>query len=63
MTQAKQLNIKIMTTQENLNFYNKAFTEQLKSLSKRVSEGELSPNTTAKEITRIAEALVKLNNL
>ena len=53
----------IMTTQENLNFYNKAFTEQLKSLSKRVSEGELSPNTTAKEIARIAEALVKLNNL
>ena len=52
-----------MTTQENLNFYNKAFTEQLQSLSKRVSEGELSPNTIAKEITRIAEALVKLNNL
>mgnify|MGYP001123586074 CR=1 FL=1 len=58
-----QLKQNIMKTPEQITFYNRVFTEQLQSLSQRVSEGELSPNTTAKEIARIAKALTKLNDL
>ncbi len=48
---------------DKVKFYTKGLIEQLNVIQQRVSEGDITPNQTAKEIRRITKKLTEINNI